>query len=354
MFFQVDDDFWSNRKVIALIDEKGAEKAAPAFMLWTLAGSKSRKVGYDGVITLGEAKRIMENPALAKRAAGMLVSVDLWHAPGHDCEKCPPVEAGTWLFHTWFQFGYAKAAAEREGVARRKELRTPALVEAVWARDLGIDGVHRCRYCSTTVVRPQKGSHGGLRRGDEVGQLDHVDPTRAIGASNIVLACPECNKKKSQRTPEQAGMTLQPAPRGAVDQVPDQDGIKTGSRPPLSSPRGRPRGGVGGVGIGAGVKPLGGPTGLAGEAPEISVPAQFGSPWQGHHGPPPPADLIEQATCSDHDLPRPCRKCAAAGYAASSWPTDPDDLRPPPASPPPGRRRRGSRGGRKSKPRGES
>lgn len=346
MFFQVDDDFWSNRKVTELIDEVGADKAAPAFMLWVLAGSKSRKAGTDGVITKGEAKRLMDTPALAARAAGMLVSVDLWHAPGHDCEKCPPVAEGTWLFHTWFQFGYAKGAAEREGVARRKELRTPAIVEAVWARDLGLDGVHRCRYCAKTVVRPERGSHGGQRRGAEVGQLDHVDPTRALGASNIALACPDCNKRKASRTPEQAGMTLLPPPRVPdSDQVSDQVGIKTGSTPPVSSPRVRPRGGAGGVGIGAGVKPLGGSPGLAGAAPEIPVPAAFGSPWQGHHGPPPPADLIEQATCQDHDLPMPCRKCAASSY---TWPASPAD--PPPSPPRTRPRRRGSRGGRSRTP----
>lgn len=357
MFFQVDDDFWGHRKVTQLIDEQGASKAAPAFMLWTLAGSMCRKKHVDGVVTKGDAKRIMDTPALAARAARMLVSVDLWHEPGHSCEKCPPVEDGTWLFHDWFQFKYATGAAEIAGIARRKELRDPAIVEAVWARDTAPNGTTTCRYCEKTVLRPQRGKHGGLRRAAEVGQLDHVDPARAVGATNIVVACAECNNRKNQRTPEQAGMTLKPPPGGARDQVVDQVAIKTRSTPDLSPTRVRPRGGAGGVGagVGVGVEALGGSPGSAGEAPVVPVPAAFGSPWHGHHGAPPPQDLIDEATCQTHDLPKPCRKCAAESYdlGPTAWPASPAD--PPPSSPPRTRpRRRGSRGGRSRNARGES
>lgn len=364
-FFQVDDDFWSHRKVRTLVDEQGAAKVAPAFMLWVLAGSLQRKSTStgDGVVTKGDAKRHMDSAALAARAAALLVSADLWHAPGHECEKCPPVAEGTWLFHDWFQFGYALGAAEREAAARRKELRTPAIVEAVWARDKRPDGTWTCRYGGEPVVRPQTGTQGGLRRGDSVGQLDHVDPTRAIGATNIVVSCPDCNKRKAARTPEQAGMALLPPPERPGDQHENQNEINTRSKPEVSSPRARPRAGAGGVGTGVGVGEKNGvrpphlidhrPQGQAGPAPIVDTPAQFGSPWLGHHGPPPPEDLIEQATCPDHNLPRPCRKCAATPAPEMVWPASPAD--PPPASPPPSRpRRRGTRGGRTRKPKGDS
>jgi hypothetical protein len=46
--------------------------------------------------------------------------------------------------------------------------------------------------------------------------IDHVVPKSAGGANsfvNCVTACLNCNRRKSNRTPEQAGMTLQITPR---------------------------------------------------------------------------------------------------------------------------------------------
>jgi hypothetical protein len=81
----------------------------------------------------------------------------------------------------------------------------------VWARDTHPDGKARCRYCSKVVHRPPSGK-GGDRRSATIGHLDHVDPHKAIGATNIVVACQDCNQAKSAKTPEQAGMTLGPPP----------------------------------------------------------------------------------------------------------------------------------------------
>jgi len=65
---------------------------------------------------------------------------------------------------------------------------------------------HRCQYC-------------GRSRGPMT--TDHVIP-RSLGGSeswsNLVTACVSCNRRKGNRTPEQAGMTLlrrPPVPRGA-------------------------------------------------------------------------------------------------------------------------------------------
>ncbi|QIK83097.1 HNH endonuclease [Sanguibacter sp. HDW7] len=341
-FFQVDDDFPTNHKIERMIEDESAARAAPAIMLWVLAGASSRKQGTDGATTAKRATRLMGgDAALARAAAKLLVKHGLWHAPKHGCEKCPDTPAASWVFHDWKQFGYAPGASERIQKDKQKELRRPEIVEAVWARDTDAHGVARCRYCSMRVEKPARGSHGGKRRGDAVGQLDHVDPTKAIGPTNIVVACPDCNRTKGQRTPEQAGMTLKPPPQradvpagqGASDQVNDQVAIKTGSSSEVSPTRARPRAGAGGVLVGSG---LGSP-GVAGAAPVVPVPARFGpSVWQGHHGPPPDPDLIAQATCPDHGHPRPCRTCAAAPYEAAA------------STPAPRRTRRGSRGRRRS------
>lgn len=361
MFFQVDDKMWSNKKFVDMIDEQGWQAAAGAVALWTLAGSHARGSGLDGVLTQARISRLVGGmaPEQAAAASALLVKYGLWHVPGHDCEKCPPVEPGTFLFHQWFQFKYATAAAERETAARMRELREASIVEAVWARDTDPQGIARCRYCAKEVKRPQRGAQGGARRGNDIGQLDHIDPTKAIGATNIVVACPECNQKKSQRTPEQAGMRLRPAPtRQRADQVNDQVPIKSESKPEVSPARARPRTGGGGVGTGVGVGVEPGeahqtdprPQGRAGPTPTVATPALFGSPWKDHHGPPPPPDLVEQATCPDHDLPRPCRRCTTTIPAAlpTDRPTPPAD----PPTPPPGSRprSRGSRGGRRRMP----
>ncbi len=62
---------------------------------------------------------------------------------------------------------------------------------------------HRCQYC---------GSHRRLT-------LDHVIPRSKGGLhtwDNVVAACEPCNSTKSDRTPTQAGMTLQAKPKAPI------------------------------------------------------------------------------------------------------------------------------------------
>jgi hypothetical protein len=62
------------------------------------------------------------------------------------------------------------------------------------ARDLAA-----CRYCGS----------------EDQPTIDHVIPRSQGGgdeASNLVVACWDCNRKKGGRTPEQAGMMLRPPP----------------------------------------------------------------------------------------------------------------------------------------------
>lgn len=315
-FFQVDDKFASNHKVRAMIEGEGFAKASAGVALWTLSGSLARLSGFDGVITLGNATSVTLDRSAARRAAEMLVRYGLWHAPGHECEACPQPPDGAWVFHQWFQFNYGTGTAERAKTAKGKELRTPEVVEAVWARDTDGAGQAHCRYCGRKVRRPSK-AHGGDRRSAAVGQLDHVDPTKAIGASNIVVACPPCNQQKAQRTPEAAGMTLRPPPQiKTADQDEIKPPINPGSTTEVSPPRARSRAGAGGVRagvvVGSGrVSQRDAGAGQAGLAADAPVGARWGSPWKDHHGRPPTDELIHAATCSEHGLPMPCSRCFA-------------------------------------------
>lgn len=320
-FFQVDDKFSSNHKVRAMVESEGYNKASQAIALWVLSGSLARLSGLDGVITLGNATSVTLDRTAARRGAALLVRYGLWHAEGHGCEACPQPPAGAWVFHQWFQFSYGTGAAERVKTAKGKELRTPEIVEAVWARDTDAHGVARCRYCGKRVHRPPR-KHGGDRRSSSLGHLDHVDPTKAVGPSNIAVACAGCNQHKAQRTPEQAGLKLLPPPsRTGTDQDENQDEIKTGTNPAIktkpspevSPPRARARAGAGGVGVGVrtGVEVE---EGSAGAVPLATVAGRWGSPWKDHHGPPPPDDLVTAATCPTHDQPMPCASCHGEGY----------------------------------------
>ncbi len=60
----------------------------------------------------------------------------------------------------------------------------------------------QCQYC-------------GVNPGGEELTIDHVVPRAQGGVSswtNCVLACIDCNKRKADRTPKQAGMNLRKAP----------------------------------------------------------------------------------------------------------------------------------------------
>lgn len=179
-----------------------------AIGLWALAGSQSNLMGAgtDGLVSRADLVRLVLDPAIADKLANLLVANGLWHGPGHDCEKCPPVPTGSFRFHDWFQMGYTPAKQVAVNRDKRKELKEKQLVAQVWARDC-IDPANptigRCRYCGATVKRKDTVS-------ERKPHLDHVDPAKAVGIRNVVLACGQCNQKKGNRTPREAGMTLLP------------------------------------------------------------------------------------------------------------------------------------------------
>lgn len=122
-------------------------------------------------------------------------------------DKCPcminPVEwpetAADFYLHHYLA---SNPSREETDVARAKaaELRDSELRAAVRHRDKG-----RCRYCEVKV-------RWSDRRSAQGGVFDHVDPTIAAGAANLVVSCRGCNSRKGKRTPDAAGMTLLPVP----------------------------------------------------------------------------------------------------------------------------------------------
>lgn len=210
-WFQTDDQFTNNRKPRELAERalEGKLDGLAALGLWNLSGSQCQATGTDGVIKRTDAIRLVLNAEIVDHLAGLLVGVRLWHAPGHDCPRCPVVESGTWLFHDWFDIKYDRAADHAIAVRKKAELKEPRLIAQVWARDCtdpAVPTIGKCRYCGVVLNRADK-------RSPVRPFLDHVDPTRADGVHNLVLACSGCNQKKGNRTPVEAGLELLPPPR---------------------------------------------------------------------------------------------------------------------------------------------
>lgn len=237
-FFQVDDRFHVNRKARELAAQMlaGDPLGLAALGMWTLAGSQSQDEGTDGLVSTPNLITVAYDLAAARELAHRLVVAGLWHEPGHDCPRCEPVPEMHWRFHDWWALGYDPAATVRETRAKRKELQDPATVNAVWLRDCvnPLDPIKKghanCRYCGRLVKRNDRSS----KDEDARATLDHVDPYRAAGVRNLVVACSGCNRSKGRRAPGEAGMTLRPAPRALTDEQERAAGVVSPGRAPAA------------------------------------------------------------------------------------------------------------------------
>lgn len=297
-FFMVDDQLHVNIKVQRLIDM--AQPGMAALGLWTVAGSQVQAQGGDGQV-LPSAWRLLGDKRLFNKLARLLVDVGLW-------EERDTGEEG-FQYHDWFDIGYSPGEKVKLNRKRAKELKNPDIINAVKARD-----GENCRYCGRLVDWKD-------RKSDKGATYDHVIPGLPAGATNIVVACLKCNRKKAQRTPEQAAMTLLPPPNGPdsrtrsgldPDQIPDQ----ISAIPHRTRSRARSGSGLGEGDEQGQPDEVTNEVGPAGAAPPIELsPGHTGSPWHNHHGPPPDVD---EPKCPDHGLDLPCRKCTADHYRSES------------------------------------
>jgi 5-methylcytosine-specific restriction endonuclease McrA len=89
-------------------------------------------------------------------------------------------------------------------VIRLKKYRhVPHRVQVLTRRNILVRDGHQCQYCGETFSAL-------------VLTLDHVIPRSKGGPStweNLVAACKDCNRRKADQTPEEAGMPLLRRPR---------------------------------------------------------------------------------------------------------------------------------------------
>lgn len=127
-----------------------------------------------------------------------------------------PVTYQTHDLRTWNDVSKAKARFEGETIRSARLALVPPEVILLKAypgfgersvvfsrRNIFKRDRHTCQYC-------------GAQPGPEALTIEHVLPRSKGGVSsweNCVLACVACNKRKADRTPEQAGMKLRTVPR---------------------------------------------------------------------------------------------------------------------------------------------
>jgi hypothetical protein len=117
-FFPVDDGLWGHPKADAVGDA--------ALGLWVRVGSYCAKYTTEGIITARDLRKLAARPARVRA----LVDAGLWHAPGHECGRCPQPPADGYVFHEWHKNGNRTreqveadraAAAERQRRARARK-----------------------------------------------------------------------------------------------------------------------------------------------------------------------------------------------------------------------------------------
>lgn len=258
-FFQIDDQAQANAKVqsLARMAMRDDPAGLAALGLWTVCGSLTQAKLTDGVVSEEDLASVTLNLRQALDLAAHLVRVGLWHEPGHDCERCPKVAEGTFLFHDWFDLRYKTGEEVRTERRKDRERKSKSTHAQVWKRDCTDDTESaqkaNCAYCGREVSRQD-------RKSDYQPEIDHIDPTKS-GLDNLAIACRSCNRSKGNRSLSDAGMTLAKASRksdsspkiSGKNQIPAPESAETDQIPETGAvprPRAHTRGGAGAAGLG--------------------------------------------------------------------------------------------------------
>ena len=114
--FKVDDGFYDHPKIRSI--PRGTPRKG-AVALWAFAGSWCARYLTDGLLPAHQVPEL----GASTREAEWLVAALLWHTAGHDCEKCPPVPSGHYLFHDWPQCNDLKTDVEKRRNKSRERMR---------------------------------------------------------------------------------------------------------------------------------------------------------------------------------------------------------------------------------------
>jgi hypothetical protein len=218
-FMLYDDQFPSHPKVV---DVKLRDRTA--LTLHLLCGTWSSAGSAPGFVTEAAAVEQAGSRARAKKWAAALVDAGLWHAPGHDCGRCPQITAG-WVYHDWIDYNPdAEEVARRRAEISRKRSEAGARGAASrWGKRGKPDGK------SHTEGMANANSQHGNRDGNDVAKNGTPSPSpspvvSSVGDSSSVAdarAKPDDEDSKIENRiitelAEQTGHTVSPEHAAAV------------------------------------------------------------------------------------------------------------------------------------------
>lgn len=109
-----DDQFPKHRKVLEV---KAVDRTA--LTLHLLCETWSASTSTPGLVSDAAAIEEAGGKARAKRWAKVLVEADLWHAPGHDCPRCPQIDKG-YVIHDYPIYNpHEELAAKRSDAGKK-------------------------------------------------------------------------------------------------------------------------------------------------------------------------------------------------------------------------------------------
>lgn len=196
-WLKIDDKARGNPKLRAV----GKPVRGAMLMVWSFCAEQSTDGWVPEWVVKQEFNAAELEIATTTVANG---TAPLLHKPGDDCECLTAakwtVEMGGLWCHDWLVNNPSKSE-NRVHRAKGRELKDVDLRYLIHRRD-----GNACRYCGVVVPWADKKSPRALT-------IDHVNPTLAAGADNLVVACTACNSsKKDAMTPEAAGLSLLPPP----------------------------------------------------------------------------------------------------------------------------------------------
>lgn len=90
-----------------------------ALTLHLLCGTWSASTSTPGLVSEAATVEQAGSKQRAKKWAKVLVDAKLWHAPGHDCDRCPAITAG-FVIHDWKVYNPHEELARKRSDAGRK------------------------------------------------------------------------------------------------------------------------------------------------------------------------------------------------------------------------------------------
>jgi 5-methylcytosine-specific restriction endonuclease McrA len=216
-YFLLSDTFGDDPRWMVLADGKTTQADLLAAYCAKIY-SKSAHQTHDGYVTRYDALQACrgKKAALELLCKPVLGMPPMLHRKGDTCsarnciDDSPPwIDGFEYRVCSFSKRNPTRAEKDRND-AQRAELKDSGIRRRIYDRDGGC-----CRYCLSGPLK-QKGMGRAIDR-RRAWQLDHVDPDKTRGRDelNLVTACARCNEQKGHRTPDEAGMVLQPIPTDA-------------------------------------------------------------------------------------------------------------------------------------------